>query len=173
MANLIHEVTYYKDTNQIREKYTTNESGQIHGKYVNYYENGQIQSQLRFCHGELKGVSRFFDEEGYTTQVATFKSGKLTGKMLIYQNENPISLLNYKNDKLDGLGIMFTNRKVQAIINYKDGKLDGFSQYFDKSQNKIREEYYSKGKLHGEVLTFATNGLLVSKQIFENGNQIE
>lgn len=173
MTNLIHEVTYYKDTNQILEEYTRTEDGKLHGKYVNYYEDGQIQSKLRFWYGALEGIGRFFNEDGYTTQVATFKAGKLSGKMLLYQGDTPISLLNYKNGKLNGTGLMFTNRKIQAIINYKEGKMEGLSQYFDKKQNKIREETYNKGKLHGEVLTFATNGLLVSKQIFENGNQIE
>ena len=90
-----------------------------------YYNDGQVKSELLCKEGELNGISKFFYESGELKSEMNYINGTLEGKAKSYYKNGELkSIENYKNGKLDGLATYnLQNGSFDKFIYYKDGKI--------------------------------------------------
>lgn len=105
-------------------------------KKTDYFDNGQIKSEINFKNGHYDGVATWYYENG------------------LKQYE-----FNYVNDTLQGKSTRwYSNGKIRSIQNYKDNLLDGEVLNFDENGKKLREEHYTNDTLNGPSIDFYTSG---------------
>lgn len=108
-----HKLTYllfiisitfvYSCDNQIKNKYSSgvnyfynndkdkilmplNESGQIHGKYIIWFDNGQKKIEWNFDQGIRNGKCERWMENGQKKSEASYLKGKLHGKLILWDS---------------------------------------------------------------------------------------
>ena len=103
--------TYFED----KEKYN--------GKWVSYYEDGQIEWERNY------------------------KDGKYDGKWVKYYSDGQIKYeKNYKDGIEDGKWVgYYSDGQIEREENYKDGKLDGKYVKYDEEGNINYEYCYEMG----------------------------
>jgi antitoxin component YwqK of YwqJK toxin-antitoxin module len=165
-------ITYGENGEIVAKYYLVND--QLHGKYISYTHQGTIiTSILPFKKGKLDGACYFFDEQGSKTQAATFRGGKLHGRMLMY-TDAVITLYSYYVDGyLNGKSFAFyPDRNIQSEMHYIAGKLNGITCFYDMQGNKINESHYNNGKLDGTSLTYNIEGDLLIEEQFSQGKSV-
>lgn len=123
-----------------------------YGKFVYYYESGDVEAVILFSDDGSVGYSKMYHESGYM-----MARGK------------------YVNQEKDSTWVYFDDRGIISYQeNYKKGKLDGLKViYYEPvdGQYLIARYYtYSNGVLHGEFKTYHPNTQLESEGQYENGN---
>jgi YD repeat-containing protein len=64
---------------------------------VNYYPNGQVDSQADYMDGRLMNIQNF-DDEGHSLPIGSFKDGN--GELVFYKQGIQMSICRYKKGKL-------------------------------------------------------------------------
>lgn len=135
----------------------------LHGRYISYFLNGNIESKGFFANNETTGIWEFFYESGNLKmrgalrQNANFgrweyfyesgqksMEGSINGKsregewIMYYENGNVKETGSYRNNQRTGLWKSF----------YEDGVLKSEADYQDDYGRCT--EYYHSGKVYGE-----------------------
>ena len=111
-----------------------------------YYENGDLKSELRYENGMLNGCSKWY-----------LPNGKLQVEV------------TYRNDTIDGLVRRWhENGNLMEENWYKDGVQDSVFREFSLKGTMITEGYYVGGKLNGEFHRWYENG-----QVFQEGRFVD
>jgi antitoxin component YwqK of YwqJK toxin-antitoxin module len=76
---------------------------------------------------------------------------------------------NYINGKLEGKIEKYYDGKLIEEINYKEGKIQGFFKEFDIEGKLIRQEEYKNDILHGECMSWYSNGSFREKRTYNDG----
>ena len=107
-----------------------------------YWENGNLKSELRYENGMLNGPSVWY---------------LINGKKQIE--------VTYRNDTMDGLLRRWhENGNVMEEIWYKDGVKDSVYREYSLKGILVAEGYYVNGELNGEFHRWYENG-----QVFQEG----
>ena len=163
--------------------------GVQNGKWISYYENGELQSKTTFDRGYAKNYSRF-DTNGIATiemktnlfavkdisrnangvkmYSSTYKHGvpvncssinKMNGKDTIFD------LCTYKSIPVsDKNGIYFDNSRKKIPQIFK-GKIEG---WHENGKRKIRY-FYRRGKLEGTWTEWDLEGNIVRQKVYRKG----
>lgn len=123
-----------------------------YGKFVYYYESGDVQAVINFSDDGSVGYSKMYHESGYM-----MARGK------------------YVNQLKDSTWVYFDDRGIISYQeSYKNGKLDGdYIVYYEPvdGQYLIAKHYkYREGLLHGEFKTYHPNMQIESEGVYDNGN---
>jgi antitoxin component YwqK of YwqJK toxin-antitoxin module len=123
-----------------------------YGKFVYYYESGDVEAVINFSDDGSVGYSKMYHESGYM-----MARGK------------------YVNQQKDSTWVYFDDRGIISYQeNYLKGKLDGLKTiYYEpvEGQYLVARYYnYDNGVLHGEFKTYHPNMKLESEGTYENGN---
>ncbi len=105
-------VYYHKESNQVmaRENYS---KGQLNGKMVTYYPNGQITEEIDYVMGVKEGANHYYSPQGVLIKKLVYHNGELHGPATYYDaHGNPVIEGRYKNGK-----------KYGQWKYYQDGKL--------------------------------------------------
>lgn len=140
-----------------------------------YWENGNIKSELSYNNKKLDGLATWYYENGVKQMECTYAEDIINGTMnRWYQNGNKESELLYANNKLNGLSkTWYSSGKLQSKQNYKNDTLDGMSEeWHENGQLKIKG-LYKKGKFDGDWLYYDKNGFKVGEGSFINGTGIQ
>ncbi len=128
----------------------------IHLKYTRHqlpqtYPGGQQKSAGLYKNGKPEGVWTWWFENGQKMMEGAFADGKRNGIWNTwYHNGQMKSMGLYSNDMLNGTYISwFRNGNLKQSGNYKNDKLHGLQQWYD------------------------TQGVLIEKTIFSDGEEIE
>ncbi|MEZ5031838.1 MAG: tetratricopeptide repeat protein [Saprospiraceae bacterium] len=147
-------------------------TGEIEGKYVQYFPDGSVKETGQYRNGEAEGVFAIYNEHGDQIERHVLYKGFRHGPDTMYWDGQTIRQVSeYRDGKYDGYGVdwKYQGRKERAWT-AKDGILIqdstfssngmpdivmGFSskgdlesiQYFDGKGRKYFEEILSKGKL--------------------------
>lgn len=57
----------------------TYREGVVHGRYVDFWSNGQVASEGQFCEGQREGPWHFYEQDGTLMDIVHFKKGKESG----------------------------------------------------------------------------------------------
>lgn len=93
---------------------------QLHGPYVDFYPNGQKQSEGQYADGARVGLWTFWDANGVKTGETEFAGGNYHGKRVQY----------------------FSTGKPHVVEQYTNGKRDGFFQEFSEDGKLVRQAQY-------------------------------
>lgn len=117
-------VYYHKNNDGILKTEHYNESGELHGVSITYFENGVMAEKLQFKHGQLNGLC-----EWYTKNGNLFKSSE------------------FKNNELHGISKTF-NENGELIIegNYQSDLRVGFWKYYENGQLTEERLYDENGR---------------------------
>lgn len=111
-----------------------------------YWENGNLKSELRYVDGKLNGISKWF---------------LMTGK--------PQMEVTYKDDKMDGPSRRWhENGNIMEESWYKDGVQDSVNRIYSLKGSLIEETYYVGGALNGDVRRWYDNG-----QVYQEGQYVD
>jgi antitoxin component YwqK of YwqJK toxin-antitoxin module len=88
--------TEFYETGELKTKsnYIKNK---VHGKWIIYFTDGDIATEMNFNHGKLIEV-KSFDRNGNQLDIGSFKNG--TGELIIYENGNKIGTCRYRKGRL-------------------------------------------------------------------------
>ena len=119
-----------------------------HGKYVEFYPDGQQFAEGSFELGLYSGQWKFWHPNGQLCKTVTFNSGRPDGSWDIFRPDGT----------------------REATKGYQDGLRHGpWTIYFDDGENPKIQLTYDKGRLVGERLVYHPNGQIRQKLPFKNG----
>lgn len=106
------------------------------GKYIDYYNNGQIQDEGNLLYGKLNGVLIVYFKNGNKKTVAHYSDGLLNGKWIEY----------YKNG-LPAYERMYTAGKAQRShkMYFINGQIQEELRLKKETRNDTLIKYYSTG----------------------------
>jgi antitoxin component YwqK of YwqJK toxin-antitoxin module/Tfp pilus assembly protein PilF len=165
---------YYSDGN-IYGSGVLNQNGNREGKWIYYYQNGNIAEELNFKDGKHHGTfnvyhsngklkksgkyqdgvqydtQKWYNKNGLLTEVDAISDGKFNGEFTIYYNLGS-DFLNYKGTYLDD--------KLQDTLfeYYDDGKL-------------ASQKVFKNGSTNGDYASFYRNGQVANQFKLINGNR--
>lgn len=167
----------------------------LHGRYISYYLNGNVESKGQFTNNETTGVWEFFYEtgnlkmRGILRQNANYglweyfyesgqksMEGNINGKnregewKMYYENGQVKEIGEYKNNKRVGLwSAYFEDGVLRGEIDYADD-FGTYTEYYHSG--KVLSEGPKAGiKQAGHWRFFAEDGTLQSEGEFQNGKR--
>lgn len=116
------KVTYWHN-GLIKEKYQTNDKGELHGIFETYSSSGNIYSSFTFVNGMKHGLCKMFWSNGVVRLCGMYVDGAEEGEFITR---------SFSND-------------VFSIHNSHKGKLHGLYTGFGKNGEVIFKRYYVLG----------------------------
>jgi antitoxin component YwqK of YwqJK toxin-antitoxin module len=114
----------------------------LHGRYISYYLNGNIESKGQFANNETTGVWEFF-----------YETGNLKMRGILRQNSN-YGLWEYFYESgqksMDGT-INGKNREGEWKSFYENGQLKEIGEYKENKRSGLWKMYFEDGALKGEI----------------------
>lgn len=90
-----------------------NNSGQLIGERVVYYENGQIAEKRNYTNGKLNGMSVWYSERNVILKEFRYMNGELHGVSKYYSPKGDLLVEGkYKRGKKDGVWKYYENGKL-------------------------------------------------------------
>ena len=193
---------YYSDGNlaYIQEvKIIEGKEPILHGKYIEYYKNGQIKVQGSYKKGKRDGEFKAFLRNGKSAGSVFYKDGKIIKSTLVNSMRDNASFslttdINYNLNSNEIITDEFPNGLLKQYFIYnKNGLLDGESrEYYEEGdiksishfknhipdgvfisyyQNGNMEEKYTyvNGQANGECFSYYENGKLEERYFLKNG----
>lgn len=113
-----------------------------------FFENGELATEVRFKDGKRHGLSRSYYESGSLRSEVIYDQGMKHGICKNYYKDGNLSTeMNYVNDEKNGLTRKYySSGVVYYEANYKDGKKHGSRKVFSRSGNLKSEMMYDDGK---------------------------
>ncbi len=167
----------------------------LHGRYIAYYVNGNVESKGQFTHNETTGVWEFFYETGNLKMRGILRQSANYGLWEYFYESGQKSMegtINGRNREGEWK-MYYENGQVKEIGEYKDNKREGlWSSYFEDGVMRgeidytndfgTYTEYYHSGKILGEGPRagiknvgrwryFAEDGTLQSEGDYQNGKR--
>ena len=98
---------YFDDSEQLYISATIKDSV-WHGVYLEYYENGELASNLNYTEGSLEGTQKVFYPNGSLSQIINYKDDLEDGHWLeFFSNGDTLKKVNFQNGKEEGSFIEF------------------------------------------------------------------
>ena len=171
----------------------------LHGRYIEYYKNGQIKVQGNNKDGKRDGEFKAFLRNGKSAGSIFYKNGKIIKSTLVNSMKDNASFslttdINYNLNSNEIITDEFPNGLLKQYFIYnKNRLLDGESrEYYEEGdiksishfknhipdgvfisyyQNGNMEEKYAyvNGQANGECLSYYENGKLEERYFLKNG----
>lgn len=140
-----------------------------------YWENGNLKSELRYQDGMLNGLCTWYMMNGKPQMEVTYQDNKMNGLMRRwYENGNIMEEMWYKNGVQDSVSRTYSINGVLASEEYYvDGQLNGeYMRWYDNGQ-VFQEGRYTDGMMDGSWLIFYGDGNLAAKADFNKGTGVQ
>lgn len=202
-CSVVHAQSYTRHTyhdaqrKNVKEIYQVKDSVKniIHGRYVSYYVNGNVESKGQFTNNETTGVWEFFYETGNLRMRGILRQNANYGNWEYFYESGQKSMegningqhregewkVYYENGQIKEIGEYEKNRRTGIWKAYfEDGVLKGECDYADDFGTYT--EYYHDGKVLsegprngvkniGHWRFFASDGTLQAEGEFSNGKK--
>ena len=158
---------------QINERKTIFRGNTEQGKYEQWYENGQLNSENNYKDGEKEGIQKYWYKNGQLESKINYKNGKRDGVQKYgYDDSQLRSENNYKDDKQDGVQKYWhKNGQLNFENNYKDGKREGIQRTWYENGQLNSENNYKNSKKEGIQKYWNENGQLKFEDNYKDGKQ--
>jgi antitoxin component YwqK of YwqJK toxin-antitoxin module len=114
----------------------------LHGRYISYYLNGNVESKGQFVNNETSGVWEFF-----------FETGNMRMRGILRQNSNyGVWQYFYENGTKSMEGtINGRNKEGEWKVYYESGELREVGIYVDNKRSGLWKTYFEDGATRGEI----------------------
>ena len=147
-----------------------NVNGELHGDYIEFYEDGKISYKITYENGIRQGKFMGYLENGKVIEEKNYVDGKKEGKAL-ETFEGMIQMkTNYKNNKIDGaMFLYYPSGKLLQKRNFINGKAEGeLVEYYENGVVK-EKAYFINDKQEREHFFYDEKGKLIKTDIYKNG----
>ncbi|NNK88818.1 MAG: toxin-antitoxin system YwqK family antitoxin [Flavobacteriaceae bacterium] len=104
---------YHKNSDRLMTVEHYNEDGQLDGKRLVYYNNGQLAEELNFIKGKLEGTSNYYTMAGVLMKRYHYENNELHGLSEHFDEEGNLQIKGrYKRGKKDGVWTYYKNGEV-------------------------------------------------------------
>ena len=91
--------------------------GKLHGEYLQWYNNGQLEKKEFYVHDKQEGEFLYFYKNGKRERVSNFKNGRLHGQTLSWDEDGSLYSMDvYENGKLINSKVVRKEQKICKII---------------------------------------------------------
>ena len=145
----------------------------IVGATTDVYPNGKPRIYMPYSvNGELHGDYIEFYEDGNISYKITYENGIRQGKSITYlENGKIIGETNYIDGKKEGKSLETLKGMIQMKANYKNNKIDGDMFLYYPSGKLLQKRSFINGKAEGELIEYYENGVIKEKAYFINDKQ--
>jgi len=146
-----------------------------HGKYVEFYQDGNKYSTGTYEMGLYEGPWQYWYPNGQSCKSVIFKAGKPHGKWDIFR---PDGTLKASKAYQDGLRhgpwkyYFEDGKQLKVELTYNQGKIEGerFNYY---PNGQLRQQiHFENGLMHGKATNWNEAGQKISEMQFENGKLV-
>ncbi|TBW26794.1 toxin-antitoxin system YwqK family antitoxin [Gramella sp. KN1008] len=143
----------FKSYFKIGEKYPEIQgnyiNGKADGKAYEYFENGDVYTEMNFKNDLKNGVEKSFYRNGNVYKEMSYRNGELQGKFTEYHLNGVLSQEGYySNGLLQGEWRTYhENGNLASVSNYHEGLAHDLYQEFDKDGKLYFEYDYRKGEI--------------------------
>jgi antitoxin component YwqK of YwqJK toxin-antitoxin module len=145
IENYIYEKVVDVDCDDYKQTFIRR-FGNIHGKYLEYFENGNICIEENYNNGLEEGERREYFSNGQLFQFSNWLNDEMNGLCLTY----------YQNGQL----------RCQKV--YHNDQLHGEEKVWSENGILIKIAHYENGEVQGEVKNYYPTGEIKSIQHFRN-----
>ena len=169
---------YYSDGNlaYIQEvKIIEGKEPILHGKYIEYYKNGQIKVQGLYKEGKRDGEFKAFLRDGKSAGSVFYKDGKIIKSTLVNSMKDNASFslttdINYNLNSNEIITDEFPNGLLKQYFIYnKNGLLDGESREYYEEGNIKSISHFKNDIPDGVFISYYQNGNIENKYAYVNG----
>ncbi len=114
----------------------------LHGRYVSYYLNGNIESKGQFTNNETTGVWEFFYETGNLKMRGILRQNANYGLWEYFYESGQKSMEGSINGKL---------REGEWKSYYEDGQIKEIGEYTNNKRTGLWKNYFEDGTKKGEI----------------------
>lgn len=146
-------------------------NGILNGKFIRYYDNGNISNEVNFVNGNPTGYKQYFPDKKLKAEKTD--DGKNQHLTTWFENGNKNLEQNLTNNILNGKSEKwFENNQLEVSCTYKNNKHEGkFSAYYINGKKKI-EGNYVNGDFDGNWKTYNEKGQIISDEKYNYGKKI-
>lgn len=185
------------DKKKLKEVYQVKDTirNVVHGRYMSYYLNGNLESKGQFTNDETTGVWEFYYETGKLKMRGILFKGASYGfwEYFFESGEKSMEGIIYGRNKEGEWKSYYENGQIKEVGEYKDNKRNGlWKNYFEDGLVKGDIEYtddfgrYTEYDHNGKVICegpkmgtkqighwryFAEDGTLQSEGNYEDGKK--
>lgn len=154
----------------IRLRYETNESGQAHGKYIEYHPNGKLKVVTQFKDGLRDGSYTEYRDNGRVRIRTTYRGDELQGNYTEHYDNNRVRIsATYRRDVLHGRFVeRYATGGAKINARYANGALEGEYKAWDEAGSLLEACGYRSGSLHGERRLYVGKSV-ASIQVWSDG----
>ena len=142
--SIIRQHYHDQEKKNLKEVYQVKDTirNVLHGRYVSYYLNGNIESKGQFTNNETSGVWEFFYETGNLKMRGILFKGANYGMWEYF----------YESGQKNMEGIIYgKNREGEWKTFYENGQLKEIGSYDAGRRNGLWKNYFEDGVLKGEI----------------------
>ena len=114
----------------------------LHGRYISYYLNGNIESKGQFMNNETTGMWEFYFETGNLRMRGILRQNSNYGRWEYFYESGSKSM----EGTIDG-----KNRIGEWNIYYESGDLKEQGEFSDNKRSGLWKTYFEDGTLRGEI----------------------
>jgi len=165
---------YDADTRRLEREvaYLSNDQVVNHGKYVEFYRDGQKYSAGTYDMGLHVGQWQYWHPNGQICKTVSFKVGKPDGKWDVFRVDGSLeSIKSYENGLRHGSWHIFfeDGKQYKVELTYNQGKVEGERKIY-YSNGQVRQQIpYEDGLMHGTATNWNEEGKKVSEMQFKKG----
>lgn len=150
----------------------TDKQGRRQGKWLEYYENGQVRYCGRFKNDMPSGEFLYYSEDGKLIAKNKFtKDGHESESEMYAADGKIVAKGNYFDKKKNGKWCYFSDNDGSLILveHYDNGLLVGKSVVYAPGTSIVVEEIeYVKGRRQGRYNKFYDNGVPMIEAYYQN-----
>jgi antitoxin component YwqK of YwqJK toxin-antitoxin module len=145
LAQAVTRYTYHDaDKKNLKEVYQVKDTLKniLHGRYLSYFLNGNIESKGQFVNNETSGVWDFYYETGNVKMRGILRQNSNYGVWQYFYESGQKSMEGTINNKL---------REGIWKIYYESGDLKESGEYVDNKRTGVWKTFFEDGVLRGEI----------------------
>lgn len=174
-------IYFQGDENEIVSQCGTYIDSKKEGKWLTYYENGNLKSSITYLKNKQNGYAIIYYEDGTVAEEGIWKENRWTGEYkYFYPNGNPAYIWNFDDEgsrtgsqkyyyengnlKIDGNWISgkehgtiseyYNNGNIKLVADWNDGNINGLSRGYYLTGELKYEKYYLNGVLDDSSVAY-------------------
>jgi antitoxin component YwqK of YwqJK toxin-antitoxin module len=151
------------------------ERGLGHGRWVEYYPNGQRKREAEYRDGHREGSLHEWNEAGRLVLERQVSGGKPHGPSTTWHPNGQIeSESTYQNGSLDGLQTLwYEDGARRSERTFRDGKQHGPATDWHPNGERWREVNWKDGTPDGAFTEWYDDGQKRAEGLYRDGNMVE
>lgn len=136
-----HRVRILRQYGQGPEEVRLEKDGKLDGQCLLYYPSGKLKSETFYRSGELHGPFTFYAENGQVLSKSWFEKGKKEGECLWFYNTGALYAIQQFCEGVPHgkQEFFYENGVLKTSMHYKKGKLEGIVYLYDP-KGKLKRE---------------------------------